>query len=134
MVVFALLFFLQAEAPVPPPPVAVDEAEIVVMAKKSKRWEGSWWTENGQTSCKTVVSSGDADIDKVGCDILLSCGPLHAEEMKHLIDKAQAEGKIKSPEDQRRVALVPIRKMQKCTREKWRPALLALWAQRRKAS
>jgi hypothetical protein len=133
MVVFAMLFFLQAEVPVPPPPAAADEAEIVVMAKKSKRWEGSWWMENGQTSCKTMVSSGDADIDKIGCDILLSCGPLHAEEMFDLVRKAQAGGRIKSLKDQRKVASVPMRKIQNCTREKWRPALRELWAQRRKA-
>jgi hypothetical protein len=52
----------------------VDEAsEIVVIGEKLKEWRGNWGSRNGALSCQTTRSTGDAEIDAVGCQALVTC-------------------------------------------------------------
>ena len=118
MIAIALLFLAQAATPIPTG-AATDDPEIVVMARKSGRWRGSWWTENGQATCKTQVSSGDAEIDAIGCTNLLICGPLYGDEMTALLRAGQAAGTIRTREDARRAA--PLCRQWKKSNAAWMP-------------
>ena len=129
MILLALL--LNQAATATPIDTGTDDPGIVVMARKSGRWRGSWWTENGQATCKTQVSSGDAEIDAIGCTNLLICGPLYSEEMVALLRARQAAGTIRTGEEARRAALPAMEKIERCMDAKWRPALRELRQRRR---
>lgn len=61
---------LAAAQPVAEPPV-VDE--IVVMGNKLRDWRGSWRVRDGAVKCKTKRSTGDREIDAIGCDAMVTC-------------------------------------------------------------
>ena len=64
---------------VPPPGISapVDPAadEIVVIGRKLKTWRGSVRSNRRGTSCRTRTSSGDPQIDAIGCAAMLHCWP-----------------------------------------------------------
>jgi hypothetical protein len=122
MIEIAFLLLMRT-APDLPAATATDDSEIVVMARKSNRWRGSWTTVNGATTCRTEVSSGDVAIDAIGCTNLLVCGPPNGQEMADLVRAAQAAGRIRTREDGRRAALPAIKKIERCMDTRWRPAL-----------
>ncbi len=62
--------FLQAAAPAPIPD---RDDSIVVVARKLKDWRARFWTENGKFHCRTTRSSGDAEIDAIGCTAAGTC-------------------------------------------------------------
>lgn len=131
MILAALLLAQAASNEVVPTEAIQEDQEIVVMARRSGRWRGSWATENGQTVCKTERSSGDAKIDALGCANLVVCGPLHGPEMIALLRASQAAGAVRTREDARRIALPAMKKMEGCMRDKWRVGLRELRKQRR---
>jgi len=65
-------FLLLAVGPADVPPVA-EAREIVVIGEKLKQWRGDWGSRNGVLSCRTTKSTGDAEIDAVGCQALVAC-------------------------------------------------------------
>lgn len=71
MIISALLFVAQA-TPVAGE-AAPEEAEIVVIASKLKGWRGKFSVNGDKVTCKTVTSTGDKEIDAVGCAALTQC-------------------------------------------------------------
>jgi hypothetical protein len=51
----------------------VEEAEIVVIARKLKRWKSVVRDLSGTVECRTVKTSGDPAIDELGCRALRTC-------------------------------------------------------------
>ena len=73
MILLALAF-VQAT---PSPPAAVDD-DIVVIGHRLQTWRGEVATTLGFTTCSTKMSTGDKDIDAIGCEALKACwGPTH---------------------------------------------------------
>lgn len=64
-------------APVQDAPTAEEEptADIVVIARKLRDWRASFNFRDGKGSCKIKRSTGDQDIDQIGCDAMLHCWP-----------------------------------------------------------
>jgi hypothetical protein len=61
---------LAAAQPAAEPPV-VDE--IVVMGNKLRDWRGTWRVRDGVVKCKTKRSTGDREIDAIGCGAMVNC-------------------------------------------------------------
>ena len=96
----ALALMGQTTPTAAPPATAADDAEIVVTARKlSNRWKGSVTTMNGQTSCKTVKSTGDAEFDAIGCSSMLKCWPDYWPKIVAAGNIESAAGRIKTEED-----------------------------------
>lgn len=68
MMVFALLLSQAQAVPQAPP-----ETDIVVIGKRLAAWRGKVATTIGVTTCKTTISTGDKDVDDVGCTALKRC-------------------------------------------------------------
>ncbi|MEA1072556.1 hypothetical protein [Sphingomonas sp. LY160] len=66
MIALALLS-IQAPAMLAPPP------EVVVMARRLKDWRGTASANAKGTRCRTVKSTGDADLDRIACDAMRYC-------------------------------------------------------------
>jgi hypothetical protein len=56
-----------AESPVQASP------DIVVIARQLSNWRGRTRSRNGQIACETVRTSGDIEIDAIGCEAMLTC-------------------------------------------------------------
>ena len=56
--------------------VAAEEPEIVVMAEKARkvRWDWRLGDHGELTKCRITVSSGDPEIDALGCEATRRCG------------------------------------------------------------
>lgn len=52
---------------------AVGEDEIVVMGQRLTRWTGKYQIRGARRKCSTKISSGDREVDKVGCAAFLEC-------------------------------------------------------------
>lgn len=55
-----------------PAAVPVD-SEITVMARRLKDWRGDFKLRKGAVTCKTRRSTGDREIDAVGCATMIAC-------------------------------------------------------------
>lgn len=66
---FATLLLATAQPEAEPP--AGDE--IVVMGNKLRDWRGTWRVRDGIVKCKTKRSTGDREIDAIGCGAMVTC-------------------------------------------------------------
>jgi len=66
---------------------AVGEDEIVVMGQRLNSWTGRYQIRGARRKCSTKKSSGDREIDKVGCVAFLEC----ADKYQELIDAGDAK-------------------------------------------
>ena len=69
----SLALLLQA-VPVPPPTPPEGE-DVVVMARKLQHWRATISTDPFGTRCKTKQSTGDGEIDAIGCAAMTQCWP-----------------------------------------------------------
>lgn len=49
------------------------EDEIVVVGNKLRDWRGTWRVRDGAVKCKTKRSTGDREIDAIGCNAMVTC-------------------------------------------------------------
>jgi len=77
-VILAALVLAQATMPPPAPP----EEDIVVIARKLGAWRGTISSNPLWTRCTTKVSTGDREIDQVGCTAMERCWPDTRARMK----------------------------------------------------
>ena len=63
-----------------------EEPEIVVIAKKLKNWCGNWKVRKGQMTCKTTRSTGDGEIDAIGCSAILTCYGPQTAQIQAIVD------------------------------------------------
>ena len=54
--------------------------EIVVMGHKLDRWSGKFEIRGARRKCSTKTSSGDPEIDAVGCQAFLTCADQYQPE------------------------------------------------------
>ncbi|WP_037498953.1 hypothetical protein [Sphingomonas jaspsi] len=80
-----------------------DPAEVVVMSRKLETWKGNAHASDKGATCKTSKSSGDADIDAIGCASVVTC----MNQMMPRIAAAQERGVGK---DQRKALMAAVDK------------------------
>ncbi|PAX08832.1 hypothetical protein [Sphingomonas lenta] len=81
----ALLAGVQAagvQAPIAEPAV---QEEITVIGRKLRDWRGSLKTRNGTVRCVTRKSTGDREVDQIGCDAMVTCFPRFEGEFKAVL-------------------------------------------------
>ena len=62
-----------APAPAAAPDAAAVNEEVVVIGQKFRNWKVSLKTHKGVPQCTVKISSGDPELDKIGCDALTIC-------------------------------------------------------------
>ena len=88
------LFVLAQAGGAATPPAKVDmskvdpkvAAQVPVIAGKLQQWRGTWAAVDGKLACKTVKTSGDEEIDKIGCFATLTCVKPAYPELKAIAD------------------------------------------------
>ena len=88
-----LLALALAQADAPPPPTE----DVVVIGERLKRWRGRIVTTPLGTSCRTVKSTGDREIDAIGCTAMERCWPETLPRLK------AAHAKGVAPADRKRL-------------------------------
>lgn len=66
--------------------VPVAEPEITVIGRKLATWRGNWAVKRGQAQCRTRKSTGDREIDALGCAAMLLCVPKFQDQFQALAD------------------------------------------------
>jgi hypothetical protein len=116
----ALLLAAQAADPLPL------QNDIVVIGEKLKRWAANVREVDGKWKCTTKRSTGDAEIDKIGCDSMIHCYPPMKDRLVRLQNRSIAKSVRKAE------AKLVSDDMTKCVFEK-RADLIAELAERRRA-
>ncbi|MEY4953169.1 MAG: hypothetical protein RL299_1593 [Pseudomonadota bacterium] len=70
------------------------EAEITVIAHKLKNWRGDWTLRGDKIVCKVRKSTGDRQIDAVGCEAFVVCLTPRVPQFKAISD-SKLERKVK---------------------------------------
>lgn len=81
---------------VQPPPAAAD---VVVMGEKLKNWRASVRERKGRMVCTTKTSTGDRELDAVGCNAMATCLTQLKPRLNATLDKRLAAADRKSLRD-----------------------------------
>jgi predicted outer membrane protein len=112
---FAAILLLAAQAAAPAAtPREIDPkvaAQVPVIAGKLENWRGAWGTAGGKIACKTVRSSGDEEIDALGCASMIACVKPAYPALKTI-----ADGKATVDEKKRRIA-AKLATLQPCMKQ-----------------
>ena len=121
-----LALLLLAQAAPPPAAPSPDADEVVVIANRLRGWSGTYRDTLGIKTCRTKTSTGDAEIDRIGCSALLAC---FAPARTKLEAATKAAGRDKAA---RAAAVEPInREMTACFKERRTTMIAELVAARR---
>lgn len=119
-----LLALVLAQAAVMPPPVA---DEITVIGRRLQHWTGRVSTTIGITTCRTLKSTGDREIDTIGCTAARQCWPQYRHAMEVASDR-------KLPADTRREMIATVKADMRPCVTATRDSLIAELADRRAAA
>jgi hypothetical protein len=75
LIAFALLH-AQLTQPAPLAPSAQQD-EIRVVAQRLQNWRGKMFSRRGSDRCDTIVTSGDVEVDRIGCSAMAHCYAVH---------------------------------------------------------
>lgn len=78
---------LLAQQTVSPP----DQAEIVVIGRRLANWTGTYRIRGAKVRCSTKVSSGDHEIDDLGCRAFEDCAGQMASQIAATDRKSLAQ-------------------------------------------
>ena len=112
-----------AGGPADPDAAPSVEEEIVVIGNRLESWRGQATFMNKRPRCKTIASTGDARIDRIGCDAMIHC-IVATRDAFAIRDKAQPKTSAADTEQWRRA-------MGECVRDRRRSGLRAYVAARR---
>jgi ferredoxin len=104
------------------PPESLEE-EIVVVGRKLVDWRGQATFMNKRPRCKTIKSTGDAAIDRIGCDAMTYC-IVNTRDAFAIRDKGKDKAAASDSPEWRRV-------MGECVRDQRQVRLRAHVAKRR---
>ena len=71
-------------------------AQVPVIAEKLQQWRGGWGAVGDKLACRTVTSSGDEEIDAIGCYATLTCVKPIYPELKTIADSKATEAEKKA--------------------------------------
>jgi hypothetical protein len=109
-----LLLIAAQTTAVAPAPREIDPKvaeQVPIIAGKLEEWRGTWAAAGGQLGCRTIRSSGDEEIDALGCASVLACVRPAYPELKAIADGAT------SVEDKKRRMQAKLASLQPCMRE-----------------
>jgi hypothetical protein len=111
-----LLVAAQAAAPAVPAPTPREidpkvAAQVPVIAGKLEQWLGAWGAAGGKIACKTVRSSGDEEIDALGCASMIAC-----VKPAYPALKAIADGK-ETVDEKKRLMTAKLATLEPCMRQ-----------------
>lgn len=88
-----LLIAAQAAAPAAAPREIDPKvaAQVPVIAGKLEQWRGAWGAAGGKLACRTVKSSGDEEIDALGCAATIACVKPAYPALKKIADGSAAK-------------------------------------------
>lgn len=108
-----LLVAAQAIATAPTPreidPKVAEQVPII--AGKLQQWQGTWGAVDGKLGCKTIRSSGDAEIDALGCASTIACVKSEYPALKAIADGAG------TPADKQRKIGEKLAALQPCMKQ-----------------
>jgi len=84
--------------------------QVPVIAGKLDQWRGVWGAAGGKLGCKTLKSSGDEEIDALGCAAMLACIQPAYPELKKIADGKAAEADKKKAMAAKLATLQPCMK------------------------
>lgn len=94
--------------------------EIVVIGRKLKTWRATIRTGRDGLTCRTKASSGDPEIDALGCSAMMRCWPA----ARALFDASTAKGLAKA--DRQRLQAQANETMTTCVAAQHREQIEAL--------
>ena len=98
--------------------------EVVVLGAKLANWKATVQSKRGRVACITQTSSGDRDVDAIGCTAMTSC-------IDRSLPTLLASGDKKRPRAERKALnAAAANQIKDCTMAR-RDALLAALAERR---
>jgi hypothetical protein len=106
----APLVLLLAQGAAAPAPREIDPKvaeQVPIIAAKLDHWRGAWAAAGGKLGCKTLRSSGDEEIDALGCAAMLSCVKPAYPELKKIADGPAPEADKKRQMEAKLAALKP---------------------------
>lgn len=110
-----LLLGAQAAAPAatgtPRPIDPKVAAQVPVIAGKLEQWQGAWGAVSGKLACKTLKSTGDAEIDALGCASMMACVKPAYPALKAIADGAGAKA------DKQRKISAKLATLQPCMKQ-----------------
>ncbi|MEQ1724472.1 MAG: hypothetical protein ABL882_00915 [Sphingopyxis sp.] len=68
-----MLALIGAQAEATPSVEPESDADIVVLARRLDSWRGRARERNGELECQIIRSSGDRDVDQIGCNAMTIC-------------------------------------------------------------
>lgn len=84
-----LVAFVLASAPVAAPDEASEANEITVIALKMRKGRiKTTYSDNGARNCQVIRSTGDAEIDAIGCEAMRQCDEANAAAVRAVFDPA----------------------------------------------
>lgn len=110
-----------AAEPVPTEPV---DHEIEVIGNRLRNWRGTWAVSDGVVTCKTRRSTGDREIDDLGCAAMTTCMTPLAPQWQE-IERADISRKEMSARLNALLASADVSGCLLSTREKGIAALVA---------
>lgn len=119
MIALTLLTAVQAVAPAP-------ADEVTVIGRRLDTWRGAIRTTKAGTTCITKSSTGDPEIDRIGCTVMTECWP----ETRTRMQAAQVKGLTRA--ERKRLADAAAQAFITCGKPK-REAMIDALAERRLA-
>jgi len=83
-----LMSLLLATAPVAAPADPAVEQDILVIGRKLETWTAKYSVRGSRMRCRTKKSSGDAEIDAIGCTAFRECTVQHLPRLTASDDRA----------------------------------------------
>ena len=107
-----LLIAAQATAPTQGPREVDPKvaAQVPIIAGKLEQWRGAWGAAGGKLACKTIQSSGDEEIDALGCASMIACVKPEYAALKTIADGAGTK------DDKQRKISARLATLQPCMR------------------
>lgn len=93
MISFALFVAVVQASPALQPQASND---VVVMAEKLKNWRASVRERKGRMICTTKTSTGDRELDAIGCNAMATCLTQLRPRLNATLEKRLAEAERKS--------------------------------------
>ena len=103
-------------------------AQVPLITDKLAQWRGTWAAVQGKLACRTVKTSGDDEIDAIGCYATLTCVKPAYPELK-----AIADGKGTEPEKKAKMR-AKLDTLDTCMKERRGQGIAALALKRGKGA
>lgn len=126
----APLVLILAQAAPAAAPRAVDPkvaAQVPIIAGKLDGWRGTWGAVQGKLGCRTLKSTGDDEIDLIGCRAVLACIRPIYPELKTIADGKAAEA------DKKRLMAARLAGLDTCMKQNRGQGIAALALKRGKS-